>query len=544
MLKSERSTSSAPASPVSSADLKIFWGCFIAIITTAIAFSTRAVLASDTHYWPTQFNINPVKAGELFGAGIWPFAISIILFSFFIDQVGYKAAMFFSAVCYVLYAVMALRAYGIVSAPGLQGDALVGAQTQAYQSLYWGSIILGLGNGTVEAFANPVVATIFNRQKAKWLNRLHAGWPAGLVLGGVFTILLHEQVQKDWRIVVFLLAIPAIIYLIMLAPAKFPIQERVASGTTYKEMLAEFGVIGAAIAGWLVFKQLGDALHWNAALTYGLLIVSLIVYGVYSRSLGRPLMIALCLIMIPLATTELGTDSAVTGLMQTPMEAQGLNSAWVLVYTSAIMMVLRFAAGPLIEKFSPIGVLAGGATLAILGLTFLGHAGSNLGIIFVAATLYGCGKSYFWPTSLAIASERFPRGGALTLNALGGIGMLAVGIIGGPLIGRMQEASAQKALEGQSSALYTQISKPDKYILGDYTSVDSDKVKGLPNAAEITQTVGDAKQAALANMAIFPLVMLLAYIGLLAYFKTQGGYKAVHLSGEEMAGGIEGAAEA
>ncbi len=114
----------------------------------------------------------------------------------------------------------------------------------------------------MEAFINPVVATIFSREKAKWLNILHAGWPAGLVLGGIISILLNLPVNADWRIVVYMLAAPAIVYLIMLSTAKFPMQERVASGTTYKEMLAEFGVIGAAIAGWLVFKQLAWRLGW------------------------------------------------------------------------------------------------------------------------------------------------------------------------------------------------------------------------------------------------------------------------------------------
>jgi MFS family permease len=51
-----------------------------------------------------------------------------------------------------------------------------------------GSIILGLGNGTVEAFINPVVATMFNKDKTKWLNILHAGWPGGLVIGGILLL--------------------------------------------------------------------------------------------------------------------------------------------------------------------------------------------------------------------------------------------------------------------------------------------------------------------------------------------------------------------
>ncbi len=65
----------------------------------------------------------------------------------------------------------------------------------------------------------------------------------------------------------------------------------------------------------------------------------------------------------------------------------------------------------------------------------------------LAATLYGIGKTFFWPTTLGIVSEQFPKGGALTLNAIAGIGMLTVGIIGGPLIGRMQEGAAEKAIE-------------------------------------------------------------------------------------------------
>lgn len=535
MLASERSTSSTPASSVSKQDMMIFWGCFIALITTSTAFITRAILVNTPDYWPKDFGLDAVKAGELFGAGIWPFAISIILFSFFIDQIGYKAAMFFSGICYVIYAAMALMAYGVVHGPG-------GDKAQAYTLLYWGSVILGLGNGTVEAFANPVVATIFSRQKAKYLNMLHAGWPAGLVLGGIITILLKPQVTNDWRIVVYMLAIPAIAYIVMLAPLKFPVQERVASGTTYREMLAEFGVIGAAIAGWLVFKQLGMALHWPDAMTYGLLIVSIIAYGLYSRSLGRPLMIIMCLIMMPLATTELGTDGAITGLMSAPMAAKGLDPSWVLVYTSVIMLVLRFCAGPLVEKFSPLGLLAGCATLAVIGLNFLAHA-QGLVMIFAAATLYGIAKSFFWPTSLAIVSEQFPKGGALTLNAIAGIGMLTVGIIGGPLIGRMQEGSAEKAIP---STLYSQVSTKSNYILGDYNAVDAAKVDKLPAGQkdEVKATEQAAKQEALSAISVFPLIMLLSYVGLLLYFKTRGGYKAVHLSSDEMSGGIEGAAEA
>jgi len=507
----------------------LFWGCFIALITTSTAFITRAILVNTV--WPVEFGLDKVQAQELFGAGIWPFAISIILFSLVIDKVGYKAAMWFSAICYAAYAGLALAAYSAVHAAGLEGQALVDAQQKAWGYLYAGSVILGLGNGTVEAFINPVVATLFSKEKTKWLNMLHAGWPAGLVLGGVLTILLSSVVEKDWRIVVYLLAIPAAIYLIMLVPLKFPVQERVASGTSYREMLAEFGVIGASIAGFLVCKQLGMVFGWSAGVTYGLLIVAVVAYGIYCRSLGRPLLVFLCLIMMPLATAELGTDAAITGLMEEPMKEAGQNAAWVLVYTSAIMMVLRFFAGPLVKVLTPLGLLAGCATLGIVGLWLLSFA-SGLAFIFFASTVYGVAKTYFWPTTLGVVSEQFPKGGALTLNAIAGIGMLTVGIVGGPLIGHMQEQSSQKAIEKALPGVYAQISAENDYILGSYLAVNPDAVTALDEeqAEKITRLDKKAKQGALAKIAIFPAIMLGCYIGLILYFKSKGGYKPVQLT--------------
>jgi len=514
-------------------DKLVFWGCFIALITTAFAFITRAFMVNDPGLWPKTFGLDTVQGQELFNAGIWPFAISIILFSLIIDKIGYRVAMLFSFVCYALYALLAFKAYGTVNAEGLEGEALKDAQKQAYQFLYWGSIILGLGNGTVEAYINPVVATMFNREKTKWLNILHAGWPGGLVLGGLITIMLGAKVAEDWRVLIVIIAIPAIIFLVMLIKARFPVNERVAAGATYREMLGEFGAIGAAIAGFLIMKELGGVFGWTNLMVIAIVAVLVVAYGFYCKSPGRPMMIFLCIVMFPLATTELGTDGAITGIMQEPLQAAGQNPLWVLIYTSAIMTVLRFFAGPIIHKLTPLGLLATCAGLAMVGLMLLSVT-TTLVAIFAAATLYGIGKTFFWPTTLGVVSEQFPKGGALTLNAIAGIGMLSVGIVGGPLIGAMQEKSMETALENEMAGTYAKISEERSYFLGKYNAVVDDKVKDLPEADG--EKVGDvskgAKQGALAKVAIFPAIMLACYIGLIMYFKSRGGYKAVDLGGE------------
>lgn len=495
-----------------------------------MAFIIRAFLINDGNLWPAEFGFDKVKGGELFGAGIWPFAISIIVFSLIIDRVGYKFAMFFSFACYAIFGAMAMKAYSIID--GVDVVGLAAAQAKAWTYLYWGSVILGLGNGTVEAFINPVVATLFKDEKSKWLNVLHAGWPGGLVLGGVLAIGLSSAVANDWRVLVAIMFVPAFVYVIMLAKVKFPVNERVAAGSSYKDMLAEFGTPAAFIAFYLIFAQLGQVFALSAGVTWGLIAVTVVAFGAYSRSFGNPLLLVLVIIMMPMATTELGTDGWISALMEKPMHAAGWNPTWVLVYTSAIMMVLRFNAGPVINKFGPLGLLAMCSALAIVGLNLLSFASSVI-FIFFAATIYGIAKTYFWPTMLGVVAEQTPKGGALTLNAIAGIGMLTVGILGGPFIGYLQETSVTSAIKEEMPAAYEQVTVESDYLLGKYTAFNADALVVLPEEvqAEASEIKERETQGALAKMAIFPAFMLVCYIGLIFYFKSKGGYKPKILGG-------------
>ncbi|MBU6410493.1 MAG: MFS transporter, partial [Verrucomicrobia bacterium] len=205
----------------------------------------------------------------------------------------------------------------------------------------------------------------------------------------------------------------------------------------------------------------------------------------------------------------------------------------VLVYTSAIMVILRFCAGPLVHKLSPLGLLAACSALAALGLAALSKTGSaGMLMIFAAATLYGIGKTFFWPTILGLTSEQCPRGGALTLNAMGGIGMLAVGILGAPFIGYLQESSATRQLESANPALYQTVTVKKDYLLGAYRAIDPVKsaaVADEKSRAEIEAATTTGQFNALAKMALFPVFLLACYLALMAYFKSRGGYRPVRL---------------
>jgi len=509
-------------------DKILFWGCFIALITTSYAFISRMILCGGQ--FATDFGLDKVAVGELQGAGIWPFGVSIIIFSLFIDRIGYKVAMVFSFVTYLIYMAMAFMAYQTIH--GVTGDALVAAQKHGHQLLYWGSIILGLGNGSVEAYANPVVTTMFNKDKAKWLNRLHAGWPGGLVIGGLCTIALANN--PDWRITLGLILIPAFIFFFVLIGLKFPKSEREQAGVSYLTMLKELGMFGALVGFGLVFAQLGQVFGWSTGVVWGLTAAVVVIFGVLTKSFGRLLLAFLIIIMMPQATTELGTNGWITALMEDPMKAAGYNAAWVLVYTSAIMLVLRFCAGPLIHKFSPIGLLMACSALAGLGILALSQtAHAGIGVIFAAATVFGVGITFCWPTTLGLTSEQCPKGGALTLNAMGGIGMLAVGILGAPFLGYMQESTTTQQLHATNPGLYGKVTVKRDYLLGAYEAIDPEKVTAVTDEKEqsdIKTAETKGKFGALGKMAMFPAFTLTCYLILALYFKSRGGYKPVQLT--------------
>src|SRR5688500_12898117 len=238
---------SANAASEEHANMALFWGCFIALITTAFAFISGMVLLPR---WAAEFGLDPAQVGRLAGIGIWPFAVSIIAFSLVIDRIGYKTAMVISFLGYMVWSVMGVSAYYMSQGGNKDG---------AFQMLYWGSLILGLSNGTVEAYINPVVATMFTFNKTKWLNILHAGWPGGLVLAGLITIGMDRFAPATpWSVKLGIIALPAIVFFLILIGLKFPVQERVAAGVSYRDMLAEFGVLGALVVGFLLVLQLMD----------------------------------------------------------------------------------------------------------------------------------------------------------------------------------------------------------------------------------------------------------------------------------------------
>jgi len=494
----------------------LFWGCFVALIATAFGFQARFFLVGT---WQDLFQLTETQKGEIIGAGLWPFAISIILFSLVIDKIGYGKAMIFAFVCHVIQALMLWFANG-------------------YGMLYWGSIIGALGNGTVEAVINPVVATMFAKKKTKWLAILHAGWPGGLVIAGLLFMVVGSANDagnyENWQLLAALTLLPVIVYAFMLFKKEFPVNERVKAGVSFKEMLQEPGILGWAVAVTLVVLELGRVLispdNESATLIKIVAIVVLIVpYALYVKALGNLMYFFLLLVMTLLATTELGIDGWSRELMEASFKDSSLDPALVLIYTSLIMMILRFFAGPITHKLPPLNLLAVSALVAAIGVYALGAAGT-FGMIFIAATIYGFGKTFFWPATLGFVSERFPRGGAMTINMIAGIGMLSVGTIGAPWLGFVQDKNIGE--QAQEANLDVLQAEEQKFVgLISYPAIDDAKQQSLSeeDKKKLSDMQGAAKNNALKTAAILPVAMLICYLILIFYFKSRGGYKPIEL---------------
>jgi len=515
---------------------KLFKTCFIALIATSFSFIVRIMLLDNV--WQEMFNLSETQKGEIFGAGLWPFAISIVLFSLFIDKWGYRKAMFFAFFCHALQVLLLVMA-------------------KDYWWLWWGSFIGALGNGTVEAVINPAIATVYKKAKTKWLTILHAGWPGGLVLGGLLALLvITTGLSWQWQVIVLLF--PAIIYGLRLKDTKFPVHERVEAGISHTAMLKEMGWMGALIVTWLVVFEIGTKffpIEYMGLSTTQLiwLVTALIVawYGkVVSWAPGKPLFVFLLLLMIPLATTELGTDAWIKDLMGPAMGKIGLDSIWVLIYTATLMMLLRLKAiGDLSKRFSPLQILAFSSIFAACGIYSLSVSSVSPWFILGAATIYGIGQTFFWPCTLGLVAEQFPKGGALTINAIAAVGMLGVGIIGTPLLGNLQDTQIYKTLKTNQPEYYQEfiLAENKNSIFGEYQQLDQESMKelddSLSNADDnsesftrlqekkkaLTQSTTQAKSSALRLASIPPVFMAFCYFVLINYFRKKGGYKQVKI---------------
>ena len=362
---------------------RLFVASCVALVTTSMVFSVRGDILDALG---ADFHLNKQQTGVALMPAFWGFTLSIFIGGSLVDYFGMRKLLLLSSAGYIT-AVLA-----IVFAPMPAGVVDPYYSDPGFLILYAAMLTLGLSQGLVEGVINPLCATLYPDDKTHRMNVLHAWWPGGLIIGGLLAYGITKLMALDgggvdptiatlgWKIKLGTLLVPAVIFGLMSLREKFPATERVAAGVSGGEML---------------------------------------------REAVRPMFILFWVCMWMTASTELGPDQWVGSLIT---NLTGMQGILILVYTAGIMFVLRFFGGPLARRFSPMGLLTLSAILSAVGLFGLGTVATPFQA-FLAATVFGIGKTYFWPVMLGITSERFPKGGALLLAIMGGTGNLSVAFI-------------------------------------------------------------------------------------------------------------------
>lgn len=520
---------------------RLLWAGFMAILAAGVGFAIRGGIFDN---WGTEFGFTAAQLGAITGAGFSGFCFGIIFGGVVVDKIGYGKLVALALVCHILSAVVTFAA----STP-----------ENAYNFLFWGMFIFAYANGTLEAVANPLVATLYPNNRTHYLNILHASWPAGMVLGAVAGWVLDDALAVGWKYQLALYLVPTVIYGVMFMGQKFPKSEAAAKGASMAEMLKPVGLLGAAVACFLlskffadIFKATGQGNLIGYIIGGALLVV---VAAVTKFSLGSVLLFVLFLTHALVGAVELGTDGWIQNITGNLFTSE--QGKYLFIWTSAIMFGLRFCAH-FIErtlKLSPIGLLFACSVIACVGLN-LASTMTTFSMALVAMGIYAVGKTFFWPTMLAVVGDRFPQTGAVAMSIMGGIGMLSAGLIGGPGLGYCKDRFAAEELNKANPALYEQYksSTPSTFLNIESTAVHGLDGKKLGEAKDAKdkmspeqKTVVEADQRGdrrtLEADSYIPAAMAVVYLLLFLYFKTIGGYKPVHLA-EELTGGTIGPMEA
>src|SRR3954465_15128580 len=122
---------------------RLLWAGFMAILAAGVGFAVRGGIFDN---WGKEYNFTATQLGLIGGAGFTGFCLGIILGGVIVDKIGYGKLV---VTAFVLHIISAFVTFGATT------------PQNAYNMLYWGMFIFAYANGTLEAVANPLVATLY-----------------------------------------------------------------------------------------------------------------------------------------------------------------------------------------------------------------------------------------------------------------------------------------------------------------------------------------------------------------------------------------------
>jgi MFS family permease len=168
-------------------------------------------------------------------------------------------------------------------------------------------------------------------------------------------------------------------------------------------------------------------------------------------------------------------------------------------------------------------MLTGSAILSAFGLYALSFA-YDFKTAIAAATIFGLGITYFWPTMLGVTAERFPRGGAFLLGLMGCVGNLAIGLVQ-PWMGRINDEITLAAIptEFRNQIVVQGVIEPGE-------------VKKLPPEQQsiVTEAQKEGAKWSFRYVSALPVILVFVFGGIALADRARGGYRPEVLKGKEL----------
>lgn len=425
---------------------RLFWIGVMALFTAALAFSLRAAVANELRVEYLEVldaTHSFTLIAEALGASFLGFAATLFLCCALVDVIGMKRLILCAAIGFTSGTLLIIFC-------GVLGSGM---------SIYWimlaGMVLQGMSWGFVEATINPMTAALYPEDTTHRMNVLHAWWPAGLIAGGLWGLLVHAA-DLHWRIALVLVLIPAVVFAALALGAKFPQTRRARDGIAFTDMLRE------------VFRRPSFFIWFGA--------------------------------MFLTAASELApgqwVDLALTRIV-------GMRGIILLIYVSGLMFVMRHFAGPLAHRLSPTGLLLVSSVLTAVGLYMLGVANSPMTAL-LAATVWGAGVCFIWPTMLAVAADQYPRSGAWGIGLIGTAGALSIYFVL-PRLGALYDRAKLEAAGGAEAL--AALSGP-----------------------EMDGVLAEAARVSFHTVAILPVILVFVFGGLWLYGRSSRAQRAAMAS--------------
>jgi MFS family permease len=437
---------------------RLFVASCVALVANAMIFSTCTDIMGD---FETAFQLSKARVGLAVSIGAIAGTAMLFFGGALLDYIGIGTALWLACLAHLC----GLTAFIVA---------------QGFWSLALGGLFLAIAGSLVEAAINPLAAAMYPEKKIHIMNVLHAWWPGGLILGGLLAYGFSEALKRggaseatiaaSWQIKLAFVYVPVLCYAALIFGQRFPKTERAQAGVPARVMV-------------------GEAL--------------------------RPAFLLLVFCMFLTASTELAPGRWVGVFIN---DIVGIRGILFLVYTSGLMFLLRFFAGPIAHKLSPLGLLVASSVVSTLGLLAMSYAQGVLAM-FMAATVFGVGVTFYWPTMLGVTAEWFPKGGAFVLGIIGAAGGLFLSYVSFPGMGAMHDHYTIRALPPAVAAAV---------VNAEEGRVDDTKVKAL--GEEERKTVESSRREAARTtfrwVALMPAALVIIFSAMWVFSRMRGAYQA------------------